>query len=121
MQDVLAGLAASPALPGRLFPAPAEAGDEDVRLLLALRDDLTGARALALLAHDDVDLWTLVGNGRIPWADVPRDDPDLLSAAAQAGIAPESAVRELAAHPSLPVETMERLIARARCAAVRAT
>ncbi|MFE5615916.1 hypothetical protein [Streptomyces sp. NPDC056524] len=99
MQNVLAGLADNPALPERLVQPLAEAGDEDVRLLLARRDDLTETRARALRAHDDVDLWTLVGNGRIPWAEVPRDDPDLLVAAAQAGIAPEAAVREPAAHP----------------------
>ncbi|MEU6984411.1 hypothetical protein ABZ946_13485 [Streptomyces sp. NPDC046324] len=99
MQDVLEGLADNPALPQRLLERLAQAGDEDIHHLLARRDDLTEVQARALLAHDDADLWTLVAHGRVAWAEVPRDDPHLLVAAAQAGIAPEAAVRELAAHP----------------------
>ncbi|MEU7113988.1 hypothetical protein [Streptomyces sp. NPDC046182] len=99
MQDVLEGLADNPALPERLLERLAQAGDEDIHHLLACRDDLTEAQARSLLAHDDADVWTLVARGRIAWAEVPRDDPHVLVAAAQAGIAPEAAVRELAAHP----------------------
>ncbi|WP_329122443.1 hypothetical protein [Streptomyces sp. NBC_01353] len=103
MQDVLGGLAENPALPERLFERLVEAGEEDVRLLLARRDDLTETQARTLRAHDDVDVWTLVAHRKITWAEVPRDDPHLLVAAAQAGIAPEAAVRELAAHPDREV------------------
>lgn len=99
MRDVILGLAENPALPARLFERLLGIGDQDVNLLLARRDDLTEAQARTLLAHDDVDVWTLVSHGRIAWAEVPRDDPHLLVAAAAAGLAPEAAVRELAAHP----------------------
>ncbi|MEU9706257.1 hypothetical protein AB0E14_35860, partial [Streptomyces sp. NPDC047981] len=99
MHDVKAGLATSPALPDHLFAHLARTGDEDVRYDLTCRDDLTEDQARSLRAYDDVDLWTLVARARVPWAEVPRDTPDLLLAAARAGTAPESAVRELAAHP----------------------
>ncbi|MFD3944021.1 hypothetical protein [Streptomyces sp. NPDC058579] len=99
MQDVRESLAANPALPEHLFERLAATGDEDVRYALACRDDLTEAQARTLRAHDDADLWTLVARGKVPWAEVPRDDPALLLAAAQAGTAPEAAIRELARHP----------------------
>ncbi|MEU4267424.1 hypothetical protein [Streptomyces sp. NPDC026092] len=99
MQNVREGLAANPALPEHLFERLAAAGDEDVRTTLTWRDDLTEAQARTLRAYDDVDLWTLVAHGKVPWAEVPRDDPTLLLAAARAGTAPEAAIRELARHP----------------------
>ncbi|MFF8840347.1 hypothetical protein [Streptomyces sp. NPDC015130] len=98
MQDVLCGIAANPALPGHLFERLARTGDEDVRHELTYRDDLSEPQARILLAHEDVDVLSLIARGKVPWTEVPRHDPSFLQAAAQAGIAPETVVRELAAH-----------------------
>ncbi|MEU9862397.1 hypothetical protein AB0D99_16155 [Streptomyces sp. NPDC047971] len=102
-RNVVLGLAENPALPERLFARLLEIGGEDVGLLLAGRDGLTASQARSLRAHDDADVWSLVVHGRITWADVPRDDPHLLVAAAAAGLVPEPALRDLAAHPDREV------------------
>ncbi|MFF9015624.1 hypothetical protein ACF09C_22000 [Streptomyces sp. NPDC014870] len=99
MHDIRAGLATNPALPDHLFAHLARTGDECVRYDLTCREDLTEAQARSLRAYDDVDLWGLVAHAKVPWAEVPRDTPDLVLAAVRAGTAPEAAVRELAAHP----------------------
>ncbi|MGA5065608.1 hypothetical protein ACPB9E_17960 [Streptomyces exfoliatus] len=98
MQDAMEGLAANPSLPERLFEPLAEMGDADVRHILTLRDVLTELQARILLAYDDVDAYSLIARGKVPWAEVPRHDTSMLLAAAQAGIAPDTVVRELAVH-----------------------
>ncbi|MET9539021.1 hypothetical protein ABZY16_16155 [Streptomyces sp. NPDC006553] len=98
MQDVMAGIAANPALPERLFEPLAKTGDEDVRRVLTYREDLSERQACILLAYDDVDVHSLIARGKVPWAEVPRHDSSFLLAAAQAGIAPTEVVRGLAVH-----------------------
>ncbi|MER5961435.1 hypothetical protein [Streptomyces sp. NPDC002057] len=98
-QDIFEGLAANPALPERLLERLAAIGDEYVRAVLARRDDLTESPARTLLTHADADIHTLIALGKVPWTDVPRHDPTLLLAAAQAGIVPDAVLRDLATHP----------------------
>ncbi|MCT4357383.1 hypothetical protein M5362_30220 [Streptomyces sp. Je 1-79] len=99
MRDVLPGLADNPALPDHLFERLLATGHEDVPFFLAHRSDLTATQVRTLLAHTDEEIDRLVSEGKVPWADVPRDNPQALLAAVRTGIAPRAVAQQFAVHP----------------------
>lgn len=95
--DVLCWLAENPALPPHLLERFIAVADEELCDEVASRDDLTPRHVAALAKRGARD--KLIGEGKVPIGDIPRDDPRALLAALHRDDTPSSWATELATHP----------------------
>ncbi|CAL9373388.1 hypothetical protein [Streptomyces sp. enrichment culture] len=106
----LPGLAANPALPPALVDLLIERADADAADVLAEREDLGRARALALARRGDEVAVRLARDGRLTASDIdPADRPRAALALLEQGAGTAEWARFLAAHPV--VEVREALAA----------
>ncbi|MGW5354779.1 hypothetical protein ACWERV_30240 [Streptomyces sp. NPDC004031] len=100
MQDILAGLAGNPALPGEFVDRLIRVADDVIATELAHRDDLTRAQAVALAGRVPDSAVTLAHQGRLAAADVdPARWPDAALALLDEGAGDPAWARALAADP----------------------
>ncbi|KPC63377.1 hypothetical protein [Streptomyces chattanoogensis] len=124
MDPLPCGLAANPALPAELVDRLTAIADEDIGEVLATREDLSRAQALALSARVAETAARLVYEGRLTAADIdPVTQPDAAFALLDRGagrpewarlLAADPAVgrrERLAACPGLPPDVVETLAA----------